>query len=199
MWCRGTIRRFVIAQASLALILASSAMPARAEGNVLPATAKPSGYSLEDMAEELAYFSTSGNDLSEYPDTPFQILYVNRNTGTDIVPVAYIDDSPLILGNFPTSPSQTADYVFSPEQLGGHDFAIVVDGKATPLGPAYAAGPVFAPGLLDGGGSHFIQIGGFLTPLPKGTHTVTIQGTFDGAALGGSSFSFVTSYTVIVE
>ena len=50
--------------------------------------------------------------------------------------------------------------------------------------------PVFVAGLLDGGGSHFIQIGAFLSPLSKGTHTVTIRATLDGAALGGAVFSF---------
>src|SRR5882672_10200224 len=44
-------------------------------GNVMPAHASPHGYSLEDMAREMAYFNTSGNDTNYYPDTPFQILY----------------------------------------------------------------------------------------------------------------------------
>jgi hypothetical protein len=46
--------------------------------------------------------------------------------------------------------------------------------------------------------SHFIQLGAFLTPLSPGTHTVTIQGIFDGDALG-FVFSFSATYTVIVE
>src|SRR5262249_19044329 len=100
-----------------------------------------------------------------------------------------------------TSEDDIPDYVFGGTQLGGRDLAIVVDGKVTRLGPAYAAG-VHAPGLLDGGGSNFIQIGAFLTPLSRGTHTVTIRGTFDGDGLldlFGSPFSFENTYTVIVK
>jgi hypothetical protein len=204
-----TIRRSPMAQVSLLVISALWARPAVADdGDVLPATATPAGYSLADMAAELAYFSTSGNDSSRYPDTPFQILYVDPHTGTNtftvgtrtkfFVPLAYVDDSPPILGDFPTDPSQAGDYVFSPRELGGHDLQIVVDGQATTLGPDYVAGPVYAPGLLDGGGSHFIQIGAFLAPLSKGTHTVRIRGVFDGDAIGGV-YQFDISYTVIVQ
>ena len=46
-------------------------------GNVLPPNASPYGYSLDDMAKALALFDTSGNDLSYYPKTPFQILYAD--------------------------------------------------------------------------------------------------------------------------
>jgi hypothetical protein len=163
------------------------------------------------MARLIAYFTTSGNNLSYYPQAPFQILYVNRPTGTNtfsvfpgtmfFLPVAYSDDSPPILGDFPTSASAVGNYFFSRAQLGGHDLAIIVDGKVTPIGPAYAAGPVLTPGLLDGGGSHFTQLGALLTPLPPGTHTVTIRGTFDGAAWApyGGGFSFEITYTVIVR
>jgi hypothetical protein len=195
---------------SAALSLGLTTRPAYAGGGeVLPPTAQPSDYSLVDMAGALAYFSTSGNDLTYYPNTPFQVLYVNPQTGTNtftvkagtmfFVPVAFIDDSPPILGDFPTDASEVEDYVFSEEQLGAHDLAIVVDGQATSIGPEYVAGPVFALDLLDGGGAHYIQIGAFLSPLSKGKHTVTIRGTFDGAALGGFSDSFEISYTVIVQ
>ena len=197
------------AAAILAFALALQAGSVYADGNVQPATAKPSGYTLADMAEALAYFSTSGNDLTHYPDTPFQILYVDRSTGTNtftvktgtrfFVPLAYVDDSPPILGDFPADSSTVEDYFFGADEMGGHDFAIEVDGQAMPIGPEYVAGPVLTPGLLDGGGSHFIQLGAFLTPLSKGTHTVTIRGGFDGAAIGGFDFTFEISYTVIVK
>ena len=182
-------------------------------GNVMPPTATPSGYSLEDMAEALAYFDTSGNDRHFYPDTPFQILYADwskpggANTFTVkagtrfFVPVTFIDDSPPILGDFPDDADDIADYVFDRDQLGGHHLQIVVDGKTTTLGREYAVG-THAPGLLDGGGSNLIQIGAFLTPLSKGTHTVTIRGTFDGEVildLFGAPSSFEITYTVIVK
>ena len=208
-WLKATKRKPGIIALALTSILACAARPAYAGGGkVLPPTAKPSGYTLDDMAEELAYFTTSGNDLDFYPDTPFQILYVDLNTGTNtfnvtagtrfFVPIAFADDSPPIFGDFPADSSTVEAYVFGPDQLGAHDLAIDVDGVSTAIGPDYLAGPVLAPGLLDGGGSHFIQIGAFLTPLSNGSHTITIRGTFDGAALGDFGGSFEISYTLNV-
>jgi hypothetical protein len=204
---RATVNRRIWI-ASLAVVALTATLVYAAGGNVLPATATPAGYSLADMAEEMAYFSTSGNNLDFYPDTPFQILYISdTNTFTVkpgtmfFVPVAFIDDSPPILGDFPTSAAAIAAYVFGADQLGGHDLQIVVDGKVTTLGPAYAAG-AHAPGLLDGGGSNFIQIGAFLSPLSPGRHAVTIRGTFDGDVvldLLGGPYSFANSYTVVVK
>jgi len=180
-------------------------------GIVLPASATPSGYSLEDMAAELALFSTSGNDLKHYPETPFQILYItDTNTfkgvpaGTRFfVPIFFIDDSPTILGDFPDDADDIADYIFGADQLGGYDMQIVVDGQATTLGPAYLGSThVGGAGLLDGGGHNFIQLGGFLTPLTPGTHTVTIIANFDGAViieLFGQGITLEATYTVIVN
>jgi hypothetical protein len=201
------MKRFLFSVASLAVLLCGAGVVAAGGGKVLPATTTPAGYSLEDMAEEMAYFSTSGNDLCFYPDTPFQILYISDTntfcvkTGTRFfVPVFFVDDSPPILGDFPDDEDDIPAYVFGRDELGGHDFQIIVDGAATTLGPAYAAG-AHAPGLLDGGGSNFIQLGAFLTPLSRGTHTVTIQATFDGDAIlavFGEAQSFEATYTVIV-
>jgi hypothetical protein len=194
--------------ATLALVVAFPATSsARDGGEVLPATATPLGYSLQDMAAALAYFDTSGNDPDYYPDTPFQILAISdTNTfavkpGTPFfVPVAFIDDSPPVLGEFPDDEADIADYVFGRDQLGAHGLQIEVDGRVTTLGPRYAVG-VHAPGLLDGGGSNLIQIGAFLTPLPKGTHTVTIRGVLDGDVIldvFGGPYAFEVTYTVIV-
>src|SRR5262249_11124051 len=60
---------------------ASAAQDGRG-GEVLPAAARPHGFSLTDMARATALFNTSGNDLSQYPQTPFQILYVDPTTET---------------------------------------------------------------------------------------------------------------------
>ena len=192
---------------SLILFLNGPAWAQSGGGAVLPATATPSGYSLADMAEAMAYFSTSGNDPGLYPATPFQILYISAtntftvNTGTRFfVPVFFVDDSPPVLGDFPDGADDIAGYVFGSSELGA-SCQIVVDGKATTLDSAYAAG-AHAPGLLDGGGSNFIQVGAFLTPLAKGTHTVTIQATFDGDVIleltGGEPLTLEATYTVIV-
>ena len=178
-------------------------------GPVLPASATPSGYSLEDMAAELALFSTSGNDLKHYPETPFQILYISdTNTFTVpagtrfFVPVFFVDDSPPILGTFPDDVDDIAAYVFGADQLGGYDMQIVVDGEATTLGPAYLGSThVGGAGLLDGGGHNFIQLGGFLTPLTPGKHTVTIIANFDGAVINelfGQGITLEATYTVNV-
>ena len=201
-------------------------LPAAAEGGeVLPATAQFHGFSLTDMAAATALFNTSGNNLSQYPQTPFQILYVDPTTemptfvngglvltGTNhfsvtagtpfYVPVAFIDDSPPILGTFPTDPSKVANYIFSHDQVGMKNLQIIVDGRVTPIGSAYAAGPVQTPPLLDGGGTHIITVGAFLTPLSPGTHTVAIAGEFSGVlfqqATGLSFEQFNLTYAVTV-
>ena len=204
-------RRCIIA-AALALVCVASAGAGRGSGrgggNVLPPSAKPSGYSLADMAEALAYFSTSGNDPQFYPDTPFQVLHISDTNAFTVrpgtrffVPVLYVDDSPPILGDFPADAEDAAAYVLGEDQLGAQ-FEIEVDGRVTPLGDEYVAGPVLTPGLKDGGGSHFIQVGAFLTPLPKGTHTVTIRSRFDGDVildLVGEPLEFEDTYTVVVR
>jgi len=51
---------------------------------------------------------------------------------------------------------------------------------------------------LDGGGKHLYILGVFLTPLGLGSHSITIDGELDGAALGGSPFTEHLAYTVMV-
>ena len=67
----------------LATILLSACLPtltplamAEGGGNVQPGTAKPHGYSLDQMAGLMALFNSSQNNPTYYPQTPFQILYV---------------------------------------------------------------------------------------------------------------------------
>jgi hypothetical protein len=202
-----------------------SSAPHGGGGEVLPPTARPLGVSLSDMATALALFTTSNNNLALLPRTPFQILYddpatlsfsfVNGGlvvTGTNpftvapgtsfYAPVANIDDSPPILGTFPTDPSAVANYLFAHDQIGMQNLQIVVDGRVTPLGATYAAGPVQTPPLLDGGGTHIITVGAFLTPLSPGTHTVAIAGEFSGVlfqqATGLNFEQFAITYNVTV-
>ncbi len=184
---------------------------AKGGGNVLPPHARPLGYTLADMARTLALFDTSGEQLQYYPKTPFQILYqdltpdflplacpyggqgftlINTNTFTVasgahfFVPLQSVTDSPPIIGNFPTEASQAADYFFSPTQVGARNYEIIVDGKSTPVGPDYIAGPVFSSQpLLDGGGHNLIQLGVFLTPMSVGVHNVTIRGEVVGTGI----------------
>src|SRR5215471_6213940 len=108
-------------------------------GDVLPATAHPHGFSLTDLASATALFTTSGNDLSHYPNTPFQILYVDPKTltfnsvngglvvggtnqftvkpGTSFYgPLASVDVSPPTIGRCPTTPQAVAYYRFSHDQ-----------------------------------------------------------------------------------
>ena len=142
-------------------------------------------------------------------DFPFQLLYTTPGNsftvkpGTQFyVPIAFVDDSPPILGDFPSDPSGAQNYFFGASELGGNNFAIVVDGKRTSIGPSYLVGPVATPPLSDGGGTHYIVLAAFLTPLSPGSHTVTIEGQFSGKViidLLGDSFSFSTSYTVKVQ
>ena len=74
---------------------------------------------------------------------------------------------------------------------------VVVDGDVTPLGPKYAGGAV-TPNLPTGGSSYTV-VAAFLTPLTKGSHTVTIRGLLAGAFLGGVPFGFEVTYTVNVN
>ena len=116
------------------------------------------------------------------------------------VPLVNVDDSPPIIGNFPTDPSGAARYVFAHDQVGATNLEINVDGHVTPIGAAYAAGPVETP--LPDGGSHIITVGAFLSPLSPGTHTITISGLLDGLAFqqvtGWSFLEFNFTYTVTV-
>jgi hypothetical protein len=178
-------------------------------GQVMPPSAMPFGFSLKDMAAKTAQFTTSGNSLPP-PTTPFKILFgkpplmfaVQGNgqgqtglveTGMNsfrvsegtmfYVPIANVDDSPPVAGTFPASSSTVASYWFDSSQLGGTD-SIVVDGKTTSIGATYLVGPITTSPLQDGGGTHIITMGVFLTPLSKGSHTVSIRTLFNGAAIG---------------
>jgi len=198
------IARRAVAIIIVAVIVVVMSSSAYAIGNVLPPGAQPHGTSRAQIAQALAPFTFSGNDSSFLPETPFQVLYGDPSTiaftpdGSGLVesgsntftvqagmsffvPVFNVDDSPPVLGTFPTTAAGAQQYLFDPAQLGGRDFQIVVDGTTTPLGPSYVAGPVSTPPLPDGGGTHAITLGAFLSPLTPGTHTVTISGGIFGA------------------
>src|SRR5262245_3762003 len=182
-------------------------------GDVLPLTAQAKDYSLAELAEATAHFNASGSSgrsAATEPDVPFQVLYTSdanpTNTfrvrpGTSLyVPVTFFDDSPPIIGDFPNvnDPEAVSDYYFNPEQLGAEFIEIVVDGKVTSLGSKYAVGAE-SPGLPTGGNLYTVAAA-TLTPLSKGTHTVTIRARFTGDALDpfGGVFEFEITYTVIV-
>lgn len=174
-------------------------------GDVLPANATPNGYSLTDLAKLIAPFQDTF-DTSLLPSTPFQILYIPTPTSTSnsftvnsdtlfYVPLSSVNDSPPILGTFPSDASQSAFYFFDKSQLGGRDFTITVDGKSTPIGAEYLAGPVMTE-KLPNGGMNSIVLGAFLSPFSVGTHTVEIKTQFDGDLLGGQVFSGDVVYTI---
>jgi hypothetical protein len=117
------------------------------------------------------------------------------------VPIQEVDDSPPVLGTFPTSASTAASYWFDSSQLGG-SFFIMVDGHTTSLGDSYSVGPITTPPLQDGGGTHIITIGVFLTPLSPGSHSVSIKARVDGALIPATGFNFIEgdfTYTVKVD
>jgi hypothetical protein len=196
-------------------------------GNVMPPSARPFGFSLADMAGQIAQFATSFNNPAFYPTTPFQILYGDPNTitfssvegnglletgsntfhvhaGTVFyVPIQSADDSPPIVGNFPSDSSTVLNYWFDESQLGWKGF-IKVDGKTTSIGAAYLVGPITTQPLQDGAGTHIITLGVFLGPLNRSSHTVSFRSQFDGAAIppgffGLNFFEAEFTYKVIVD
>ena len=215
--------------AAVAIVLAiglGSATPGEAAvrgGRVLPPQARLFGYTLADMAREAALFTNTGNDPANYPDTPFQVLYADPTTfevnevdgclhvtGSNefttsvrtfyYVPIINYSDVPPVHGDFPTTTAEARAHFFGADQLAGQ-YEIVVDGSATPIGPAFVAGPVAAP-LESLGGSQITTLGVFLRPLRPGTHTAMIRGILTGPlteeALGGECVSFEFTYTVHV-
>ena len=172
-------------------------------GEVLPPTATPKGYSLKDIAKATAFFATTPpNDRSKEtePDVPFQILYTTSDpsntflVGPDTifyVPIFFVSDSPPIVGNFPSNvndPEAVEKYLLDKQQLGGKKIEIRVDGKKTSIikDPTYFVG---VETELADGGDHYITAAVFLSPLTKGTHTVTIAARFTGAAVAPPPFS----------
>jgi hypothetical protein len=107
-------RRFlVVLGVFCGLAITSAGALAGGGGNVLAPSAKPHGYTLADLALATALFNTSGNNLSYYPNTPFQVLFVSATNeffvapGTPFyMPVFFADDSPPIVGTFPTNAKQ---------------------------------------------------------------------------------------------
>jgi hypothetical protein len=223
-----TVKRMLVLAAATAALCSAMASSALATSSpVLPPTAKPLGWSLERMTGALAVFTASGNNPAYYPDTPFQILYVKdgafqfeelppdglRITGSStftvetgtkfFVPMANANDSEPFPAPFPETREEAIPYIFGDAQYGARGWQISVDGKRTPIGSGYLAGPVTTPPLPDGGGTHMITLGAFLHPLSPGSHTVTINGGYFGDALldtyGFGFFVYEFTYTVIVE
>lgn len=185
-----------------------------AGGQLLPPQAKPKGYSLTDAAAATAYFNTGPRTLDTLPaNFPFQILYIppdNSNTfsistGTMLyVPVITSDNRDSLYWPFPdvTDPAAVSAYYFDPAQLGAEYLRIVVDGEVRELGPAYAIGVEMPQPRPSEGIFNYTVVAAFLTPLSKGTHTVTIAARLSGAfilqAFGGP-YEFEIPYTVVVN
>lgn len=61
----------------LTVVPAGSIAPGDGGGSVMPASARPDGYSLDDMTLKMAMFQASGNNPTYYPQTPFQVVYID--------------------------------------------------------------------------------------------------------------------------
>jgi hypothetical protein len=188
-----------------------------AKGNVLPASARPMGYSLYDMAQATAAFNV-GNRLGAPPNTPFKILYsneVNNNSFTVgqgqmlYVPVLYNDDSVPIIGNYPANAENRRAllrYWYSQKEFGIVATDITINGKTTALGGSYLSGVSFSTALPDGA-KQYATTAAFITPLPPGVHTIEISAKATGDALReppfpdyfpDGFFEFRLTYTVTV-
>ncbi len=126
-----------------------------------------------------------GFTATEKKGTRFSNTFTVKAGTMFYVPVFNADDSPPVVGVFPTTRTEARNYVFDRAQLGGKDFAIQIDSKTVRLGRRYVAGPVTTPPLLDvqpptPGGTHYLTIGAFLYPLTPGVHTIRIQGGWFG-------------------
>jgi hypothetical protein len=201
--------------------IAISSAPALAGGgNVMPPTARPNGYSQTGAALATAYFNSSGFDGRNFAGEqalglPFRSLFTSSENPSNTfhvgpgtmfyVPILHVDDSPPILGDFPDVTDQKAvgDYYFDEDQLGAEFIEIVVDGAITSLGRKYPVGAE-TPGLPfpSLGGNNYTVAAVFLTPLTKGTHTVTIRALLTGDAIKvflPDGYGFSITYTVIVR
>ena len=177
---------------ALSLLAVAPARSATLGGDILPSNTVLNGFSLTDMAAAIAPWQDSilppGNPAL-LPSTPFQLLTLaasNYTVSSDTyfyVPIASVNDSPTILGTFPTNASQAESYWFDTRQL-GVTASITVDGQKSFLDASYLAGPVNVP-LPTGGGNNSVVFATFLAPFAPGTHTVSVQSVFAGRLLDG--------------
>jgi len=185
-------------------------------GQVMPPTARPLGFSLTDAAAANAQFVSSGNNPTYFPAIPLQELYYDPSTlgatgltitGSKVfhvptgtmfyVPIGSVDDSPPVIGIFPQTQSEAVSYWSDPSQLGVAQ-TISIDGKAISIPTTYLVGPVTTPSLPDGGGTHIVTVGAFLTPLTKGNHVVVITANYYGELIT-PPFTAQFTYSVIVQ
>ena len=202
-----------------AVIFGAGSQPALANtgtdsgGWKLLPNATPLGYSLDQMASETALFNTSGNDLLNYPNTPFQLLYVDWSTAS----VETASDGGLRFtgGNHFTVRPGKFFYVplWNFNDGGFNDGGITEaygpypttrsDAATFFFGPEHLGGydfKIFVDGrredvsaryvstpvvtpTLHNGATHIITLAAFLTPLTPGSHTVTITGGVSGQAI----------------
>jgi hypothetical protein len=217
---------FRMAIAIAAFILAGSAFGGTGEarnearnsdrgGHVLPARAEPHDFSLYEIAKATAAFNVTDHSGTP-PSIPFQMLYTTATNTFDVpagtmlyVPVLQNDDSSPVIGTFPDFGNREAllQYFYSQKQLGVQYTTLTVDGKETSLGGDYLVG-VSVPPLPDGGGTHYMVVAAYLSPLPVGHHVIGISALVTGAALVPwcqivgfctTQFGFSTEYTVNVH
>jgi hypothetical protein len=161
---------------------------------VMPAQARPFGYSLDEMARLVAPFNM-GDRNGPPPNTPFQILFQNTVTGATAfevprgkflyVPLLYNDNSLPVIGHFPANAQdrqQMLRYWYSQSEFGVTTMQLVIDGKVVPLGAAYVSGLAFSSPLPDGA-TQYMTAGAFIAPLSLGPHTVEIRFKATGDAL----------------
>jgi hypothetical protein len=162
-------------------------------GNVLSPKVEPKGYSLSDMAKLTAAFNVTDHS-GAFPDVvnghPFQGLFITSTNTFDVnedtilyVPVILSDDSSPVVGNIPNVNNQHAleRYFYSQKQYGAVYTNITIDGKVISLNHDYLVG-VNVPALPDGGGTKYVTVAAFVSPLNKGKHTIGISAQATGNA-----------------
>jgi hypothetical protein len=217
----------VVATFTTGLVGGSPATAAINDGRVLPASSLNNGWTLERAISATSAWNSSPTRGTP-PPTPFQILYVTGGgtasqvgNGTVVrnsksftvpagksffVPVAFVDDTPAILGTFPTTHTQALSYWYGKGGLGTQYATIAVDGRQMPLSHDYLVGPMKArlsdnpPGQPVG--SHLVEEAAFLSALPKGHHVIDVSFTWSGAfvklAFGTNFYTFAARFPITV-
>jgi hypothetical protein len=176
---------------------------------VLPLNAHPHGFTLDDVAAEVADFTINGNDPTLYPDTPFQIIYRGGSNTFIVGPGTplYVSLSSLtipILSSAISRRTRTTPWITSSGDLNSARMTLRSKwmemsrpsiARGTSAGQFHALLPM-EPATISFKSRHL------LAPSKRVRTRSRCVGFLDGDAvldLIGEAYVFSITYTVIVE